>query len=72
MTEQPQPEPEERDAPLERRVEEDAMRGPAHARPDEAGKRAGLDEERDPEPDRPPLPPDAERGRPAPLGHDDD
>ncbi len=35
MTEQPRPTPEEEDAPLERREEEDAIRGPAHEDPEE-------------------------------------
>jgi hypothetical protein len=34
MTEQPRPTPEEEDAPLERREEEDATRGPGHDDPE--------------------------------------
>jgi hypothetical protein len=63
-------EPEERDVPLERRVEEQAMRGPGHERPDDLRERVGLDEERDPEPGEAPPPPDPDRTRPAPLEHD--
>ena len=39
---QPTPEPEEQDPPLERREEEDAMRGAGHDDPDTARERAGL------------------------------
>ncbi len=35
MTDQPPPTPEEEDAPLERREEEDAQRYPGHENPDE-------------------------------------
>jgi len=35
MTDEPRPTPEEEDAPLERRQEEDATRGPAHEDPEE-------------------------------------
>lgn len=67
MTTQPEPEPEERDASLERRVEEQEMRYPGHGTPDEAREDVGLTEERDADPDGAPLPPDADRSRPAPL-----
>jgi len=33
MSQQPDPTPEEEDAPLERREDEDAQRGPAHEDP---------------------------------------
>ena len=36
MSQQPEPTPEEEDASLERRVEEDAQRYPGHEDPDEA------------------------------------
>ena len=71
VTTQPEPEPEERDASLERRVEEEEMRYPGHGHPDDAREDVGLEEARDPEPDGAPLPPDADRSHPAPLGHDD-
>jgi hypothetical protein len=35
MTEQPTPTPQEEDAPLERRQEEEAQRGPGHEDPEE-------------------------------------
>ena len=34
MSEEPRPTPDEEDAPLERREEEDATRGPAHEDPE--------------------------------------
>lgn len=34
MMEQPAPTPEEQEAPLERRIEEDAQRGPGHDDPE--------------------------------------
>jgi hypothetical protein len=42
MSQQPDPTPEEQDAPPERRQEEDAQRGPGHEDPEET---------REPEPD---------------------
>lgn len=36
MSQQPEPTPQEEDAPLERREEEDAQRGPGHEDPGEA------------------------------------
>jgi hypothetical protein len=71
VTTQPEPEPQERDAPPERRTEEEEMRYPGHGRPDEAREDVGLDERREPDPDEAPLPPDADRSRPAPHGHGD-
>ncbi|HVM16437.1 MAG TPA: hypothetical protein VM290_02515 [Gaiellaceae bacterium] len=71
MTTQPEPEPEERDASLDRRVEEEEMRYPGHGHPDELSSDVGLDEPRDPEPDGAPMPPDADQSRPAPLQHDE-
>jgi hypothetical protein len=71
MTTQPEPTPEERDASLERRVEEQEMRYPGHGDPDEAREDVGLTDERDPEPEGPPSPPDADRSGPAPLGHEE-
>jgi hypothetical protein len=44
MTTQPEPEPRERDAPPERHVEEDEMRGATPADPDDAREDVGLDE----------------------------
>lgn len=35
MSEGPEPTPEERDAPLERREEEEAQRGPGHEDPEQ-------------------------------------
>jgi hypothetical protein len=71
VTTEPEPEPTERDAPPERRAEEEAMRYPKHDDPDAAREQVGLDDEREPEPDGAPLPPNADRSRSSPLGHDD-
>jgi len=71
VTTQPEPEPREQEASTERRTEEAEMRYPGHGDPDAAREDVGLDEEREPEPDGAPLPPDADRSHPAPLGHDD-
>ena len=64
------PEPEEWDAPLERRQEEEAARYPGHENPDEMRARVGLGDQ-EPEPRGAPLPPHPDRGRPAPLGDDE-
>ena len=56
MTTQPEPRPEERNAPPERHVEEEAMRGAGFERPDELREDVGLDEERDAEPEGAPQP----------------
>ena len=61
------PEPEERDAPLERREEDDAMRYPGHEDPERAREKVGLDKDRTPVPEGAPLPEEPDRGRPAPL-----
>ena len=45
MTEQRTPEPEERDASLERRTDEQQMQGPEHGDPEDQRERAGLDDE---------------------------
>jgi hypothetical protein len=71
MTRHPEPDPREREAPPERRVEEDEMRYPGHGDPGDVREDIGLDEPRDPEPDGAALPPDADRSHPAPLGHDE-
>jgi hypothetical protein len=36
MSQQPEPTPDEQDAPPDRRVEQDAQRGPGHEDPEEA------------------------------------
>ncbi len=58
MTTQPEPQPEERDAPPERHIEEEAMRGPGQGRPHEIRKDVGLGNEREPGPEGPPAPSD--------------
>ena len=54
------PEPEEWDASLERREEEEAARYPGHDDPDEMRKRVGLGDQ-EPEPRGAPPPPDPDR-----------
>jgi hypothetical protein len=44
VSEQPGPTERDRDAPPERRIEEEAMRGPSPNDPDEAAERAGLED----------------------------
>jgi hypothetical protein len=46
VTTQPDPRPEEDEAPPERREEEDATRAPGHERPDDVREDVGLDEPR--------------------------
>ena len=52
MSEQPAPTPEERDAPLERRIEEDAMRYPQHEDPPPPAGDDAQDEPETPAPTR--------------------
>ncbi len=56
MTREPEPTPEEAEAPLERREEEDAMRYPGHQQPDEQRDEVGLDEPRRSRPGGEPAP----------------
>ncbi len=56
MSTQPGPTPEEENAPLERRAEEDEMRYPGHGHPDDAREDVGLDEERSSRPHGAPVP----------------
>ena len=60
------PEPEERDAPPERREEEDAMTYPGHDDPDVVRDRVGLPDEGRPEPSGAPPPQEPETGTPTP------
>lgn len=71
MTTQPEPEPRERDAPPERRVEEDEMRYPGHGDPDEIRDDVGLDEPRSPDPEDAPETPDAGRDSATPVEHEE-
>jgi hypothetical protein len=52
VTPEPEPQPEETQAPPERREQEEATRGPGHERPDEIREDVGLDEPRRPQPER--------------------
>ena len=52
MTTEREPQPEEAQAPPERREQEEAARGPGHERPDEVREDVGLDEPRRPQPER--------------------
>ena len=68
---QPAAEPEERDAPLERRREAEAMTAPGYADPDDARESVDLDESRRSAPHGAPVPPDPNRGAPVPLEPDE-
>ena len=59
MTEQTEPTPEEANAPLERRAEEDEMRYPGHGDPDDVREDVGLDKERSSRPHGAPVPDEA-------------
>jgi hypothetical protein len=72
MTTQPEPEPQERDAPPERRVEEDEMRYPRHGDPEDVREDVGLEKPRDPEPEGAPVPPAADRSRRATTQGDEE
>ena len=47
------------------------MRYAGHGDPEQAREDVGLDEERDAQPEGAPLPRDADRSRPSPLGDED-
>jgi hypothetical protein len=55
VSDEPTPQPEEQDAPPERRKDEDATRGAGHEDPEAARERVGLGDQR-PEPSGAPPP----------------
>ena len=65
------PEPEERDAPLERVEEADAMQYPGHDRPDDVREEIGLGGPQRGEPQGAPPPDEPDRGAPVPLDPDE-